>query len=123
MFYYNLTKPLFKSKGMEALSEIKLESNKLLYLQGTGLFPKHLNHIEVSENRSVRLKCPFYFMYTSERAAHNLGFFGGYRTFMGRFGKFEFLWYHKNHKKYSCLDLPKLIRKIKKNSMFTYGSS
>ena len=34
-------------EGMEALSEVKLESNKLLYLQGTGLFPKHLNHIEV----------------------------------------------------------------------------
>ena len=34
-------------EGMEALSEIKLESNKLQYLQGTSLFPKHLNHIEV----------------------------------------------------------------------------
>ena len=37
-------------EGMEALSEVKLESNKLLYLQGTGLFPKHLNHIEVRKS-------------------------------------------------------------------------
>jgi hypothetical protein len=33
--------------GMNALTEVKLESNKLQYLQGSGLFPHNLNHIEV----------------------------------------------------------------------------
>ena len=42
-------------EGMEALSEIKLESNKLQYLQGTSLFPKHLNHIEVCMYTNGRL--------------------------------------------------------------------
>ena len=37
-------------EGMEALTEVKLETNKLQYIQGTGLFPKNLNHIEVSES-------------------------------------------------------------------------
>ena len=36
-------------EGMEALTEVKLESNKLQYVQGTGLFPRNLNHIEVSK--------------------------------------------------------------------------
>ena len=35
-------------EGMLALTEVKLESNKLQYVQGSGLFPRHLNHIEVS---------------------------------------------------------------------------
>ena len=34
--------------GMNALQEIRLEGNRLNYLHGAGLFPKELNHIEVS---------------------------------------------------------------------------
>lgn len=34
-------------EGMSALTEVKLESNKLQYIQGSGLFPRNLNHIEV----------------------------------------------------------------------------
>ena len=33
--------------GMESLLELKLESNKLNYLQGSGLFPKSLHHLQV----------------------------------------------------------------------------
>ena len=40
-------------EGMDALTEVKLESNKLLYLQGSGLFPRNLNHIEVIEKETV----------------------------------------------------------------------
>ncbi len=35
-------------EGMVALTEVRLESNRLQYLQGSGLFPHNLNHIEVS---------------------------------------------------------------------------
>ena len=38
-------------EGMVALTEVKLESNRLQYLQGSGLFPKNLNHIEVRTAR------------------------------------------------------------------------
>ena len=38
-------------EGMESLTEVKLESNKLQYIQGSGLFPRNLNHIEVSQIR------------------------------------------------------------------------
>jgi hypothetical protein len=35
-------------EGLDGLLELKLESNKLNYLQGSGLFPKSLHHLQVT---------------------------------------------------------------------------
>ena len=42
--------------GMDSLLELKLESNKLNYLQGTGLFPKSLHHLQVILTFSIIFK-------------------------------------------------------------------
>jgi hypothetical protein len=39
--------------GMDSLLELKLESNKLNYLQGSGLFPKSLHHLQVINQQGV----------------------------------------------------------------------
>lgn len=38
-------------EGMASLKELRLEGNRLNYLQGSSLFPTHLTHVEVSGGR------------------------------------------------------------------------